>query len=196
MRLKILATFVCALTLPILAEAQVKPQVSQSQAKQAALAATKGTKVIDSKYEKEAGKYIWSFDVRTSGGTKEVWVDPLSGMVTRIKSEPMPKEKMGHMGGMNNATNTNNTMKMTSGTHSGHVNGGMNSSSISKKQAEKIAAKKVGSGKVISARKEKKDKILVWSVDVKIGNKVKDVWVSPYNGVVLKVVSNSGKHNR
>lgn len=62
---------------------------------------------------------------------------------------------------------------------------------ISKKVAEKAALAKIKGGKVLSAEYEHESGKYIWSFDVKSGRKIKEVWVDPNSGKVIKISSES-----
>lgn len=182
MKIKTFAILAVTLSLPLLAVAQSKPGVTKSQAEQAALAAVRGGKVLSGEYEMEGGKHIWSFDIREAGAIKEVWVDPVSGMVTKIRNESMSHEKSEQA--RESRVMTGNSMPAMS--HSKAMKG------ITKSAAEKLALKAMHGGKVVSAAKVRRDKIMVWSVVVRKSTSEKDIWLSPENGHVLKISNAAG----
>lgn len=203
MKYRILAIAALFLSLPLLAEAQTKPQITESQAEQAALASVKGGKILSGEYEMEGGKHVWSFDVRTSGTIKEVWVDPVSGMVIKVKNESAAHEKseaskeskkMPESQKMTPKSQKRmpKTQKMMPKSQKMSKHNSMMAHGISKLAAEKLAVKAVHGGKVLKAEKVRREKILVWSVDVKTPKGEKDVWISPENGKVLHVSSAAG----
>jgi uncharacterized membrane protein YkoI len=70
-----------------------------------------------------------------------------------------------------------------------HKNGANSQKYISKAEAEKIALKAVGGGKVLLAVLEKNDNPPDWSVDVKATNgKEYEVKVNAYNGKVIAII--------
>lgn len=51
-------------------------------------------KVESAELERERGKLVYSFDIRTRRGTiKEVWVDAYTGKVLSVKTESKAEEK-------------------------------------------------------------------------------------------------------
>ena len=168
MKFKMLVTLALALSLPLLAQAQSKPKVSKAQAEQAALAQVKGGKVLSGEYEQEAGKHIWSFDIRSGDQIKEVWVDPVSGMVIKVSTETKSNEKKEKAEDMKSAK-------------------------VTKAEAEKIALEAVPGGKVMEAELEHESGRFIWSLDVKSGKETKEVWIDPQSGKVLKVTTESAK---
>ncbi len=195
MRYKAFAIAAIVLSLPLLGEAQTKPKVGRAKAEQAALASVKGGKILSGEYEMEGGKHIWSFDVRTSGVIKEVWVDPVSGMVIKVENEPAGKEKNERSKETKMMPRSHMMSKphMMSGSSKMAEHNSMIHHGISKIAAEKLAVKAVHGGKVLMTRKVRREKIVVWSVYVKTLKGVKDIWISPENGKVLKVAAANAK---
>lgn len=174
---KTMAILAMVVTLPLFAEAQVKPKITKPEAEQAALAAVKGGKILSGEYEKENGKHIWSFDVRANGSIKEIWIDPVSGKVIKVQNESVGQETK------ENAGDANGNMEHGSS----HSKKFASQSKITKSQAEKIAMKAVPGGKVTEAELEHESEMFIWSLDVKKGNQTNEVWISPRTGKVLKV---------
>ncbi|MDE2489280.1 MAG: PepSY domain-containing protein [Elusimicrobia bacterium] len=52
----------------------------------------KGAQIAEAELEKEGGRLIWSFDVKTGAGIREIWVDPFTGKVINDKGESAAKE--------------------------------------------------------------------------------------------------------
>ena len=171
MKLRTLVIVALALSLPLLAQAQPKPKVTKSQAEKAALASVKGGKVLSGEYEHEAGKYIWSFDIKAGDQLKEVWVDPNSGKVLKVSTE----------------TPTNEKKEKTKD---------MKSAKITKAEAEKIAVTAVPGGKVMDAELEHESGMFIWSLDVKSGKETKEVWIDPQSGKVVKITTESAKSEK
>ncbi|MCL4538865.1 MAG: PepSY domain-containing protein [Bacteroidetes bacterium] len=157
-----------ALCLPIFAQAQSKPKITKSQAEKAALAEVEGGKVLSGEYEHEAGKYIWSFDIKSGNRINEVWVDPNTARVIKVADESMANEKK-------------------------EKSEDMKSAKITKEEAEKIALKAVPGGKVMEAELEHESGMHIWSLDVKSGKVIKEVWINPQSGKVVKITTESAK---
>lgn len=169
MKSKAIAAVALAMCLPLFAAAQTKPKITKMQAETAAMAAVKGGKVVSAEYEHEAGKYIWSLDVKTADGmTKEVWVDPTTGKVEKISAENRAQEKQ-------------------------EEKGDMKSAKVTKAEAESIALKAVPGGKVTEAELEHESGMFIWSLDVKLGKTNKEVWINPETGKVEKVFTENAK---
>ena len=70
-----------------------KPKITMKQARIAALKAVPDGRIKSAELETEAGKRIYSFDVKTKDGIKEVWVDPQTGEVIKNEAETRAQEK-------------------------------------------------------------------------------------------------------
>ena len=171
MKFTTLAITFAMLTLPMMAQAQQKPKVTRIQAEHAALAQIKRGKVLGAEYELESGKYVWSLSVKSPAGIREVWVDPTSGMVIK-----------------NDAESTLNEKKEMGSERKPQM--------ITKAKAEKIALKAVPHGKVLDAELETESGVRVWSLDVKWGKQIKEVWINPVNGKVMKVTTENAKKEK
>lgn len=77
--------------------AQAKPslaaqaRVSRDSAQKLALAQVPGGRIVEGELEREKGKLIWSFDIRTQGksGIDEVQIDAVSGaLVSNVHETP------------------------------------------------------------------------------------------------------------
>lgn len=71
-----------------------KPAVTMAQARQTALAEVPGGKIKSGEYEKENGQWIYSFDIKTAKGIREVWVDSQTGKVIKNEAESKAQEKV------------------------------------------------------------------------------------------------------
>ncbi|MDB6040926.1 MAG: PepSY domain protein [Verrucomicrobiales bacterium] len=70
-------------------------KITKKEASKIALAKVPGGKIKESELEKENGKLIWSFDIKTKG-TKditEVQVDAITGAVVSVEKETAAAEK-------------------------------------------------------------------------------------------------------
>lgn len=71
-----------------------KPKVSMVKARQIAQKRVSG-KIQSAELEREKGRLVYSFDIRTRRGTiREVWVDANSGAVVSVKTESPRQERM------------------------------------------------------------------------------------------------------
>lgn len=66
--------------------------ISRQRAAKIALAQVSHGKIESAELEKEEGKLVWSFDVRTPDDLTEVWVDAHSGEVLRSETESSESE--------------------------------------------------------------------------------------------------------
>lgn len=90
--------FLCAGALTVLSaqeRSKSKPasqaKITMEEARKAALERVPGT-IEDGELEKEQGKLVYSFDIRTADGVSEVWVDAGSGQVISIEKETEAQE--------------------------------------------------------------------------------------------------------
>jgi uncharacterized membrane protein YkoI len=73
-----------------------KPHITVEQARATALAKAPG-KIQSEELEREEGKLVWSFDIRTNATTiTEVWVDANSGKVVKTAIETPADEAREH----------------------------------------------------------------------------------------------------
>lgn len=73
--------------------AQSKPKISMVKARSIALKQAAG-KIESAELEREKGKLVYSFDIRTKRGViKEVWVDAYTGKVLSVKIESKTEER-------------------------------------------------------------------------------------------------------
>ncbi|MBS1912237.1 MAG: PepSY domain-containing protein [Bacteroidetes bacterium] len=70
-----------------------KPKVTMKQARAAAQQAVPDGRIKSAELEHEDGQFIYSFDIKTGSGIKEVWVDAMTGKVTRTENETKADEK-------------------------------------------------------------------------------------------------------
>ena len=69
-----------------------KPRITAKQARHTALAKAPG-KIEGEELEREEGKLVWSFDIRTNAKTiTEVWVDANTGKIVKTEIET-PKDE-------------------------------------------------------------------------------------------------------
>ncbi len=67
-------------------------KVTMKEARATALAQVPGGRIKSSELERENGQLLYSFDIRTRNGIKEVHVDALTGKVLEVKSESAANE--------------------------------------------------------------------------------------------------------
>ncbi len=67
---------------------------------------------------------------------------------------------------------------------------------VTRIQAEHAALAQIKGGKVLGAKYELESGKYVWSLDVKWGKQIKEVWINPVNGKVMKVTTESAKKEK
>jgi uncharacterized membrane protein YkoI len=70
-----------------------KAKISKEEATKIVLETVKGGTIAGSELEKEEGKLVWSFDVKSDSVIKEVWVDAATGAVIKTETESARNEK-------------------------------------------------------------------------------------------------------
>ncbi|WP_266171491.1 PepSY domain-containing protein [Dyella subtropica] len=78
------------------AKLMAQAKVTESQAKETALAAVPGGSIASSELEREHGKLVWSFDIKTPGSKDitEIQVDAIGGkIVSNEKESPADQAK-------------------------------------------------------------------------------------------------------
>jgi len=87
---------VCAmlfLAVVVIGKPTMKPKINAKQARAIALTKASG-KIESEELEREEGKLVWSFDIRTSNKTiTEVWVDANDGKIVKTELETPAKER-------------------------------------------------------------------------------------------------------
>jgi uncharacterized membrane protein YkoI len=66
---------------------QARARVSADAARQTALAAVPGGRIVESELEEEDGRLIYSFDIEAADGTHDVEIDALTGQVLQSALE-------------------------------------------------------------------------------------------------------------
>ena len=98
MSIGIIAAILLAAGMPALKEAEpglrAQAKVSYEDAQKTALAKVKGARIKSAELEKEKGKLLYSFDMKTKGrsGIDEVQVDALTGDVLSVEHEGAAEE--------------------------------------------------------------------------------------------------------
>ena len=77
---------------PTQAQLQKEAKISMKKAKSIALKQVTDGKIDSSELERENGKLIYSFDIKTSTGITEVNVDAMNGKVVDVHNESPAKE--------------------------------------------------------------------------------------------------------
>ena len=70
-----------------------KAKITEAQATQTVLQTVKGGTIQSAELEKEEGKLVWSFDVKTEKGLFELWVDATTGKVIKTENESVSEEE-------------------------------------------------------------------------------------------------------
>jgi len=76
-----------------LSQKKLHPKITKEQAVKVVQENFPDATIEGSELEKEAGKMIWSFDLKVSGETKEVWVDAKTGQIIKTEVESAAQEK-------------------------------------------------------------------------------------------------------
>jgi len=93
MKTTLIAVLVALTVTGSYAAAEGHPKISMKKAKSIALKRVPGGKIASAKLEKEGGKLIYSFDIKTTaGGITEVNVDAIDGKVVAMQEETPAKE--------------------------------------------------------------------------------------------------------
>lgn len=87
-----------ALTLTLMApvfaaQPESKATISQEQATKIALEKVPGGHVESAEIEKEGGKLVWSFDIKSGNEIKEVYLDAHTGTVVKVKTESLAEQQ-------------------------------------------------------------------------------------------------------
>jgi len=67
-------------------------KITMAEARATALKEVPGGKIKEAELERENGILVYSFDIRTKGGIKEVQVDALTGKVAKVETETKEQE--------------------------------------------------------------------------------------------------------
>lgn len=81
----------CLANYALATDARAEPKITKDQARAIALARHQGT-VKSSELEKEHGKLVYSFDIQTAEGIREVQVDAMTGKVVEDTIESAADE--------------------------------------------------------------------------------------------------------
>ena len=77
---------------PTQAQLQKEAKITMKKAKSIALKQVPSGKIDSAELEREGGKLIYSFDIKTSAGITEVNVDAINGKVVDVHKESPAKE--------------------------------------------------------------------------------------------------------
>lgn len=84
--------FLLLATSAVLAQAKYQPKLTLAQAREIALKAVPGGTVKSEEFEKEKGKWIYSFDILKDKAIREIWVDPDTGKILQDEPESAAQE--------------------------------------------------------------------------------------------------------
>lgn len=87
-----------------------KPKLTMEQARTTALAKHRGT-IKSGELEKEHGKLVYSFDIQTSEGIREVQVDAMTGEIVEDKVESAAEQAQEAAQGRQNSNQPTNRKK-------------------------------------------------------------------------------------
>ena len=135
--------------------------VTMEQARAAALKAVPGATIKSGELEKEHGKWIYSFDLKSGKEIREVWVDPNTGAVLQNEVESAREEKA------------------EAAAEKPHF-------PVTMERARAAALKAVPGGTIMSGELEKEQGKWIYSFDVKNGDEIREVWVDPKTGAIFQ----------
>ena len=96
--MKFICISIALLLLPLvvstgLSQKKLHPKITKEQAVKVVREKFPEATIEGSELEEEEGKTIWSFDLKVSGETKEVWVDAKTGKIIKTEVESAAREK-------------------------------------------------------------------------------------------------------
>jgi uncharacterized membrane protein YkoI len=161
-------------------------KITKEQARESALKRAPGT-VESSELEKEKGKLVYSFDIRTADGSiTEVWVDASSGEVVNVEKEDARKEAA-----EKKQENKKDDDDEDAATRKARIAKLSKQAKITMEQAREIALKCVN-GTITEEDLEKEKGRLQYSFDIRdASGKVFDVEIDAKTGQVLKAVEDT-----
>lgn len=162
-------------------------RITMEQARETALKKAPGT-IEDGELEKEKGKLVYSFDIRTAdGGITEVWVDAKSGEVVSVEKEDAEKEAAEKKQENKKDDDDNED----AATRNARIKRLSKQAKITMEQAREIALKRVN-GTITEEDLEKEKGRLQYSFDIRDSSgKVFDVEIDAKTGQVLKAVEDT-----
>lgn len=167
MRIFVIVTSVAILAAAAAFRAEAK--VTREQAQKTALEQVKETVTVKSaELEKEEGKEVWSFDLKTSSGIREIWVDARSGAIVLDKAESAADEKAEAAKDIAEKKATALGAKLT------------------QEQAAEIALKRAKGAEVKDCELEKEHGRLVWSFDLRDSGKIREIQVDARSGALVE----------
>ena len=159
-------------------ELAARAKITGEAARTTALARVPGGTVQAGELEEEGGRLIYSFDIAVEGqsGIQEVQVDAVSGEVVSEAHET-PADEAAEA-----KEDTTGALVETSPGLLARVK-------ITDEAARAVALAKVPGGRIVGAELEEEGGLLIYSYDVKVGNKegVEEVHVNALTGQVVSV---------
>lgn len=162
-------------------------KITMEQAREAALKRVSGT-IEDGELEKEKGKLVYSFDIRTSDGMiTEVWVDAKTGKVINVEKEDAAKEASEKKQEKIERNKKDDDDEESDASRKANQETYAKQARITMDEAKAIALKEK-SGTITDQELEKKKGRILYSFDVKdASGKVFDIEIDAKTGKVLKV---------
>jgi uncharacterized membrane protein YkoI len=164
-------------------------KITMDEARKTALERVPGT-VESSELEKEHGKLVYSFDIRTAEGITEVWVDAKSGEVINMEKETAAQEAAEkHKDKAKQKTDDDDDESEAS--QKANQAKYAKEAKITMEEAKAIALKEKP-GTITDQELEKEHGKLLYSFDIRdTSGKVFDVEIDAKTGKVLKVVEDT-----
>lgn len=183
--------FLCAGAFTVLS-AQERPKskpaaqakITMEEARRAALERVPGT-IEDGELEKEHGKLVYSFDIRTADGISEVWVDAGTGQVVNVEKETEAQEAAEKR--KDKAKKGDDDDEESEARQKANQEKYARAAKITMDEAKAIALKEKA-GTITDQELEKEHGKLLYSFDIRdAAGKVFDVEIDARTGKVLKV---------
>jgi uncharacterized membrane protein YkoI len=162
-------------------------KISMDEARKTALERVPGT-VESSELEKEHGKLVYSFDIRTAEGITEVWVDAKSGEVINMEKETAAQEAAEKHKDKAKQKTEDDDDEESDASQKANQAKYAKEAKITMDAAKAIALREKP-GTITDQELEKEHGKLLYSFDVRdASGKVFDVEIDAKTGKVLKVV--------
>ncbi len=167
-------------------------KITMEQAREAASKSVAG-KIEGEELEKEAGKLIYSFDIRNEKGTiSEVWVDSQTGEVIKVEEENAAQEASEkRQDKMKGSKKDDDDDEESEASKKANLAKYAREAKITMEQAIEIALKRIP-GTITDRDLEKERGKLMYSFDIRdASGKVFDVEIDAKTGKVLKAVEDT-----
>lgn len=164
-------------------------KITMEQAREAALKRAPGT-IESGELEKEKGKLVYSFDIRTADGMiTEVWVDAKSGAIINVEKEDAQKEAAEKQKEKSSrSSQKDDDDEESDASQKANQEKYAKQARITMDEAKAIALKEKN-GTITDQELEKKKGKILYSFDVRTADgKVFDIEIDAKTGKVLKVV--------